>query len=114
MINEWENWKANLYVLQNLQFDRSVKPPCNFDFIVEISLRYFSDASEIRHVQCSYTRLVIRDRKIHCCLQIGKLRVLPVKYASMQRMELTEAVLSVKVASQLKRELSLRINKEIF
>ena len=112
--SEWEYWKEKLLLLKNIQIDRCLKPSCGFENIVEVSLRHFSDASELGYGQCSYIRLVTRDKEIHCCLQIGKVRVSPRKFDSMPRMDLTAAVLSVRVANQLKRELSLNVDREIF
>ena len=58
--------------------------------------------------------MVTRDKKIHCCLKIGKARVSPGKFVSKPRMELITAVLSVRVANQLKRELCLNVDRDIF
>ena len=55
-----------------------------------------------------------RRQKIHCCLQIGKAKVSPKKFVPRPRIELTTAVLSVRVANQSKRELSLNGDREIF
>ena len=54
-----------------------------------------------------------RRQKIHCCLQIGKAKVWPKKFVSIPRIELTAAVLSVRVANQSTRELSLNVVREI-
>lgn len=68
----------------------------------------------IGYGQCSYIRLVISDRKINCCLQVDKSKVLPVRYVLMPMMELTAVALTVKVVNQLKGELPLRIDKDVF
>ena len=102
-----------LLLLKNIQIDRCLIPSCGFEDIV-VSLHHFSDASELGYGQCSYFRLVTRDNKIQCCLKIGKTRVSAGKFIFMPRMELTTAVLSVRVANELKRELSLSVDREIF
>ena len=47
-------------------------------------------------------------------MQIGKAKVSPKKFVPRPRIELTTAVLSVRVANQSKRELSLNGDREIF
>ena len=94
--------------------NRCLKPSCGFENIVEVSLHHLSDASKLGYGQCSYIRLVTRGKKIYRCLQIGKVIVSPGKFASMPRMELIAAVLSVRAANQLKRELYLNVGRDIF
>ena len=60
------------------------------------------------HGQCSYIRLVNDEGKIHCSLLVGKYRVTPKKFLSNPRLELTAAVLSVKVTCLIRKELNLR------
>ena len=60
---EWEYWKEKLFLLKNIQIDRCLKPSCGFEDIAEVSLHNFSDASELGYGQCSYIRLVTRDKK---------------------------------------------------
>ena len=78
-----------------------------FGKIVETSLNHFSDASEKGYGQCSYIQLVNDEGKIHCSLLVGKSKVTPKKFLSNPRLELTAAVLSVKMACLIKKELNL-------
>ena len=70
-------------------------------------MHHFSDASDIGYGQASYLRMVNEDGKVYCCLLIGKSRVTPLKFVSVPRLELTAAVLSVKISQQLKQELDI-------
>ena len=97
--SKWEYWKEKLILLKNIQIDRCLRLSCGFEDIVK--------------GQCCYIRLVTRGTIIHCCLQIVKVSVSPKRFVSMPRMELTVLVLSVGVAYQLKRELSLNFHREI-
>ena len=51
--------------------------------------------------------MVNDEGKIHCSLLVGKSRVTPKKLSSTPRLELTAAVLSVKMACLIKKELNL-------
>ena len=51
--------------------------------------------------------MVDEEGRIHCSLLLGKSRVNPKKFVSIPRLELTAAVLSVKMACLLKKELNL-------
>ena len=52
--------------------------------------------------------------KIHCCLLIEKSRVTPKKYVTIPRLELVAAVLSVKIAALIRRELDIEWKNETF
>ena len=75
--------------------------------IVETSLHHFSDASEKGYGQCSYIRLVNHEEKIHCSLLVEKSRVTPKKFLSTPRLELTAAVLALKMTCLIKKKLNL-------
>ena len=73
-----------------------------FGKVVNVSLHYSSDASELGYGQCSYIRMVNETGRVYCSLLLGKLRVVPKKFMSMPWLELNAAVLSVKMACLLK------------
>ena len=50
---------------------------------------------------------MIDEGGIHCSLLLGKSRIVPKKFVLIERLELTVAVLSVKMAYLLKKELNL-------
>ena len=103
---DWERWEQKLKSVQDIHISRCIKP-CMFAKIVETSLHHFSDASEKGYGQCSYIRLVNDEEKIHCSFLVGKSRVTPKKFLSTSRLELTGAVLSVKMACLIKNKLNL-------
>ena len=102
---DWERWEQKLKGVQDIQISRCIKP-CMFGRIVETSLNHFSDASEKGYGQCSYIQLVNDEGTIHCSLLVGKSKVTPKKFLSNPRLELTAAVLSVKMAWLIKKELN--------
>ena len=97
---DWERWEQKLKGVENIHMSKFIKPQM-FGKIAETSLRHFSDASEKGYGQCSYIRLVNDEGKIHCSLLVGKSRVTPKKFLSIPRLELTAAVLSVKIGKEL-------------
>ena len=102
----WQNWMCKLKSLKNIKLNRCYKP-AGFGKVVSCSLHYFSDASERGYGQVTYIRLVNKIGKIHCSLVTGKSWVAPMKYTSIPRLELAAAVLSVKMAGIIKKELAI-------
>ena len=103
---QWLKWKSNLGKLNSFKIARCFKPK-NFGNVKGYSLHHFSLASDIGYGQASHLWMVNEDGKVHCCLLIGKSRVTPLKVVSVPRLELTAAVLSVKICQQLKQELNI-------
>ena len=85
---------------------------------MNVSLHHFSDASELGYGQCygqcSHIRMVNETGGVHCRLLLGKSRLVPKKFVSLPRLELNAAVLSVKMACLLKKELKLEKIKQWF
>ena len=113
IIERWESWKNDLMQLNSYKVPRCFKP-VDFGDIVTVELHHFSDASTIGYGQCSYLRLIDDHNNIHCSLIIAKSRVAPVKQVTIPRLELSAAVLSVKVRNFLHRELKYDNVKEYF
>ena len=111
--SQWIKWEMKLQQVENLQIPRCLQPP-GFGRIIDIGIHHFSDASEYGYGQCSYIRYVNKDGLIHCSLLLGKSRVSPNKFMSIPRLELTTAVLSVKVTCLLRKELQIDGLKERF
>lgn len=109
----WNKWKSELFSLQNVKVPRCYKPD-EFDEIKTAELHSFSDASQVGYGQCSYLRLIDRQNRIHCCLVMAKSRVTPVKPITIPRLELTAAVVAVKVSAMLKKELDYEHLQEVF
>ena len=82
--------------------------------MIKAELHHFSDASNKGYGQCSYLRLTDDQYKIHCSFVIGKSRVTPFKTVTIPRLELSAAVISVRVSTQLGKELRLENVEEIF
>lgn len=81
----------------------------DFGEVRSIELHNFSDASTSGYGQCSYLRMMNSRGKIHCAS-----RVTPSKHITVPRLELTTALLSVKISSFLKEELKFGAMPEVF
>lgn len=102
----WEIWRNDLFNLSLVEIDRCFKPK-DFGNVVTTELHHFSDASQSGYGQCSYLRLVDENRRVHCSLVMGKSRVVPLKPVTIPRLELTAALVSVKIGLLVQEELEL-------
>ena len=104
---KWESWRHNLFELESIRINRCLKPD-NFGEVKTVEYHHFSDASTSGYGQCSYLRLINDKKQVHCSLLMGKARVSPLKSVTIPRLELTAALVSVKVSSLLQRELNYK------
>jgi hypothetical protein len=90
--------------------------PKDFGKVVRKEIHHFCDSSETSYGQCSFLRSVNSHGKVHVTLLAGKSRVLPInKAVTIPRAELQAAVLSSKLAENLRADLALDpIDDEIF
>ena len=104
IVDRWQKWCCGLTELEKLKIPRCFKLK-NFGPVKTVELHHFSDASFTGYGQSSYLRLVDEQGQVHCSLVLGKARVTPLRQVSIPRLELTAAVLSVKMSSLLRHEL---------
>ncbi|KAL4230450.1 hypothetical protein ACF0H5_010832 [Mactra antiquata] len=109
---DWKNWCNDFKIIQQLEISRCLVPK-DFDENSRIELHHFSDASTSGYGQCSYLRIV-NDCEVKCSFLMGKARVAPLKVVTIPRLELTAAVLSVKISAFLRKELTVPIQDEYF
>ena len=105
-IVEWEKWKKELRLIENLKMERCFKPS-KFGKVIDCSLHHFSDASQDGYGQMTYLRIVDEKGYINCSLVMTKSRVPLTKFVSIPRLELTATALSIKVSTMLRRELTI-------
>ena len=109
----WEYWKANIQELCDIKIPRFLrKKDCMK--IKHTSLHYFSDASETGYGVDAYIRSVRENGETFCNIVMAKSRVASLKFMSVPRLELTAAVLAVKIAVQLREELDMEVHDEVF
>ena len=82
---KWEQWRSDLPSLTELKIRRCFKPE-GFSDLKTVEIHHFSDASFTGYGQCSYSRLVDINDKVHCSLIMGKARVAPLKIMTIPRL----------------------------
>ena len=108
---QWERWIDDLVKLREVKIDRCFKPK-GFGKVQKTQLHLFSDASREGYSAAAYLRLKDVTGKIHCI--IGKARLAPIKKISIPRLELTAAVISVKLGHAIRDELDVAANKSVY
>ncbi|XP_014673995.1 PREDICTED: uncharacterized protein LOC106814210 [Priapulus caudatus] len=83
-----------------------LRVPEKFGDIFSCELHHLSDASVSGYGQCSYLRVKNQNQDVHCALVMGKARVCPLKVLSIPRLELAAALVSAKISSVLRTEMT--------
>jgi hypothetical protein len=89
-------WRTDLHHLKDLEIRRCFIPE-DFGEIVSVELHHFSNVSVNGYGQCSYIRLLDNEERVHCSLIMAKSRVTPIKQVTISRLELTAALVSVRI-----------------
>ncbi|KAL7849158.1 hypothetical protein SRHO_G00207810 [Serrasalmus rhombeus] len=109
---QWECWLRDLQTLVDVKIPRCYVP-ASFN-VQYYELHHFSDASVSGYGACSYLRAVSETGEVHCSLVTGKARVAPTKVTTVPRLELSAAVVAVRISDMLKKELELDCLQEFF
>ena len=112
-LSDWKDWLAALPKLSEVAVRRCYKPD-SFGEVSHAQVHHFSDASQCAYGAASYLRMIDTDGNIHCSFVIGKSRLAPLKAITIPRLELSAAVVSVKLDNMTRRELDLPIEESIF
>lgn len=92
----WKKWLSDLQKLSSFCVSRCIKP-AGFGVIKTAQLHHFSDASNNSYGTVSYLLLTNEKNQKLTSFMIGKSRVAPLKLVTIPRMELTAAVIAVKI-----------------
>lgn len=93
--------------------DRCIKP-VDFGLVKHAQLHHFADASEAGYGTATYIRMLNQENRIQVTFLLGKARVTPLKAVTIPRLELTAAVLAVRVDSMVKAELNIQLEDSVF
>lgn len=108
----WKQWADDLQLVNELQVPRCYKGDLSGE-VTSVELHHFADASLTGYGECSYLRLIDEHGGVSTSLVMSKSRVAPTKPMTIPRLELMAAVLAVKVARFLNRELHYDV-KHVF
>ncbi|XP_043209587.1 uncharacterized protein LOC122374727 [Amphibalanus amphitrite] len=109
----WKEWMESMLALKIVSVPRCYVEGGLQDKMT-VELHHFSDASAVGYGQCSYVRTVDQNGLVNCSLIISKARVAPTKPVTVPRLELTAAVLSVRMSKFLQDELKLQHLQEFY
>ncbi|KAK7904466.1 hypothetical protein WMY93_017073 [Mugilogobius chulae] len=110
---QWLQWLEELDMLSEFKVERCMKPS-NFGGHLHGQLHHFSDASEVGYGTVTYLRLENKKGDVNVSFILGKARVTPIKAVTIPRLELTAAVLAVRVDLMLKSELKMELQESVF
>ncbi|XP_015747596.1 PREDICTED: uncharacterized protein LOC107327368 [Acropora digitifera] len=110
---KWKEWLRELPKLERFQVERCFKP-AEFSTIESCELHHFSDASELGYGAVSYIRLVNELGDVRCSLVMAKSRLAPLKAITIPRLELSAAVLAVRLDRMIRQEITLPIKSSTF
>ena len=102
----WLQWINRLSALNDLHIPRCFNST-GFGNLRSIKIHNFSDASLFAYGACAYLRLVDCNGSCNCSLVIGKARLAPNKAVSRPQLELTVAVLAVRLNNIVVKKMNL-------
>ncbi|XP_038142217.1 uncharacterized protein LOC119784309 [Cyprinodon tularosa] len=110
---QWESWIKDLPSLANMEIPRCFIP-AEFGQVKSFELHHFADASVNGYDACTYLRIINKSDEVHCCLVMAKSRVTPTAVMTIPRLELSAAVVAVRVSDLLRAELEIPDITEFF
>ena len=112
-LSDWRDCLTALPKLSDVTVRRCYKPD-SFGQVSHTQIHHFSDASQCAYGAASYLHIVDTDGNIHCSFVVAKSPLAPLKGITIPRLELSAAVVSVKLDNMIRRELDLPIKASIF
>ncbi|KHJ42493.1 Pao retrotransposon peptidase [Trichuris suis] len=109
LLTRWQHWARNLLQLDNITFPRRL---CSQ--VDDVTAHIFCDASESAYGAVAHLRSTSRNKEATVGLAFAKVRVAPVRRLSVPRLELLAAVVAVRIARLLIRELHILKEKISF
>eukprot|EP00063_Salmo_salar_P073595 XP_014048430.1 PREDICTED: uncharacterized protein LOC106601054 [Salmo salar] len=114
LVERWICWETELSELSEVQMPRCYVPPCADQLGSCLELHVFCDASKRAYGVVSYLREEDKAGHIHVSFVMARSRVAPKKQLSRPRLELSAALSGAQLASTLRAELTLPIQRVIY
>lgn len=108
--HRWNNWLGDLKTTKGFIIKICFKPE-DFGPVTSAQLHCFTDASEKAYGTVTYLWLKNYMNRIHIAFVLGKSRVSLLKPVTIPCLELTAAVLAVKVDKMLRSKLQLKLEE---
>ena len=109
----WDGWLSELPKLSYITIPRSFKP-IDFGSPIVTEIHHCADASQMAYGAVSYLRFINEAKEIHCSFVTEKTRLAHVKAMTVPRLELSAAVLAVKLDRTLREGLEISIDRSVF
>ena len=109
----WRSWISDHPKLSQVAIPRHLKPT-DFSEVKSCHLHLFADASQVAYGAVVYVRFESANNQVHCSFLTAKSRLAHVKPMTIPRLELSAAVLAVRIDGALREELELTIDKSVF
>jgi hypothetical protein len=112
-LSTWNVWQQSLAQLLTVAVPRCVKLNL-VEKLRDVQLHTFADACRLGYGAVSYLRLVDVNNQLTMSFLVGKSQVMPTKQVTIPRLELTAAVLAVKLSHQVEEELEISVDRIVF
>ena len=109
----WRLWLSDLPLLSSIKLPRCLRP-VDFGQIQDAEFHHFADAPQFAYGTVSFARLVNENGRIHCSFLAGKSRLFHMKQMTIPRLELSAAVLAVRMNQTLQEEFQLKFDRTSF
>jgi len=109
----WRSWISDLPKLSQVAIARNLKP-ADFSEVRSCHFHHFADASQVAYGAPAYVRLESANCQVHCSFLTAKSCLAHVKLMTIPKLELSTAVLAVRINRALREELELTIDKSVF
>ena len=106
---QWQRWLEDLSRLEEIRIERCFKPK-GFGEVKDTQLHLFIDGSRVGYGSVVYIRTVDVNDSIHCSFIVGRARVAPIREMTILRLELTAAVISVKLNRMIQEKMDIAVD----
>ena len=113
LLKQWLNWLSDVNKLKGLSVARCLKPLGGAS-LKSMQLHHFSDAFEHAFGAVTYLRTSDINDEIYVCIVMAKSRLAPLKAMTIPRLELSAAVVSIKVDQIVREHLELELEPSVF